>query len=121
MDTIKVNMLEALVEAKGIVTVACKANDNTARSTFYNWYNSDAEFKDAVDDIQNICLDFAEGKLYDLINKGDTTATIFYLKTKGKKRGFIERADDQLPPVIITTTVSKEEVVEIFKTINEAC
>lgn len=125
MDTINTNpkkkeLLDALIECKGIVTTACH-NTGVPRSTHYLWYNSDGEYKTLVDDINEIAIDFVEGKLHGLIEKGDTTATIFYLKTKAKKRGYIERADDQLPPVIITTTVSKEEVVEIFKTINEAC
>jgi hypothetical protein len=122
MDTNKTKaiVIKKLIKAKGIVTDACKAA-NIARATFYLWYNSDEAFKQQVDDVQNISLDFVEGKLYELIEKGDATAVIFFLKTKGKRRGYIERADDQLPPVIITTTVSKEEVADIFKTINEQC
>lgn len=120
MDTIKVKLLDALIEAKGIVTTACKTADQP-RSTFYLWYNSDADFKTAVDDIQNICLDFVEEKLHELIKKNDTTATIFYLKTKGKRRGYIERPDDAAPAIVINTTVTKEEALDIYKTLNEQC
>ncbi len=38
-------------------------------------------------------MDFAESQLYKQIKEGSTAATIFYLKTKGKKRGYIERQE----------------------------
>ena len=36
-------------------------------------------------------LDLAESGLLDAINKGNLTAIMFYLKTKGKHRGYAER------------------------------
>lgn len=89
------NMIEALTKALGIVTTACKAVD-ISRNTHYTWYNEDAEYKKAVDDIADVALDFAESKLHQLINKEDTASTIFYMKTKGKKRGYIERTEQDL-------------------------
>lgn len=85
-------MLKALEKSLGVVTVACRKSD-VPRSTFYKWLNEDEDFALAVKEIENIALDFAESKLHDQIGEGNTAATIFYLKTKGKKRGYIERQE----------------------------
>jgi len=91
-DTNKKRVIEALTKSLGIVTTACKSVD-IARSTFYEWYNTDPLFKEAVEDIGDIALDFAESQLHKQIKDSNTSATIFYLKTKGKKRGYIERQE----------------------------
>ena len=85
-------MIKALEQSLGIVTVACKKAD-IPRSTFYKWLKEDEEFKKQVIDIENIALDFAESQLHKQISDNSTSATIFYLKTKGKKRGYIERQE----------------------------
>ena len=43
--------------------------------------------------LKNIALDFAESQLHSQIKDGSTSATIFYLKTKGKKRGYVEKQE----------------------------
>ena len=40
---------------------------------------------------QGVALDMAESQLHKQILGGNTSATIFYLKTKGKNRGYVER------------------------------
>jgi len=90
-DTLKKATLEALEKSLGVVTTAVK-QVGIARSTFYEWMK-DHEFKMQVDDIQNIALDFAESQLHKQIQSGNTSATIFYLKTKGKNRGYVERQE----------------------------
>ena len=85
-------MIKALESSLGIVTTACKSA-GVSRRTYYNWLKDDEAFKEAVEDINNISLDFAESKLYDLIKDDNVTATIFYLKTRGKSRGYIERQE----------------------------
>ena len=84
----KQTLLDALEQSLGIVTTACRMT-GISRSQYYRWLD-DPEFKRAVEDISEICLDFAESKLHDQISDGNVSATIFYLKTKGKKRGYIE-------------------------------
>ena len=88
----KESILKALEKSLGVVTVACKSVD-VPRSTYYKWLNEDEEFAKEVKDIENIALDFGESQLHKQIGDGNTSATIFFLKTKGKKRGYIERSE----------------------------
>ena len=84
--------IKALEDALGIVTMACKTV-GLDRSTHYEWLKTDEEYKEAVNNVGDIALDFAESKLHQSIKNGSDTATIFYLKTKGKKRGYVERSE----------------------------
>ena len=83
-------LLDALEKSLGIVTTACKIV-GVDRGTFYRYYNEDEDFKKSVKDIENVSLDFAESKLLEQIKSNNTAATIFYLKTRGKHRGYIEK------------------------------
>lgn len=83
-------IIEALEASLGVVTTACK-KAGIGRTQFYQWMKDDEDFKKQVQDIENIALDFAESQLHKQISKGNTSATIFFLKTKGKSRGYIER------------------------------
>jgi len=89
-DTLKKAMLEALEKSLGVVTTACRMVD-ISRKTHYEWYKLDEAYKEAVDDISDIALDFAESQLHKQIKDGEVSSTIFYLKTKGKKRGYVEK------------------------------
>ena len=95
MNILKKQIITALELSLGVVTVACK-NVGIARTTFYEWYKTDEEFKKSVDSIEDIALDFAESQLHKQIKDGNVTATIFYLKTKGVKRGYVERQDHNI-------------------------
>jgi hypothetical protein len=88
----KAAMLEALEVSLGIVSTAAK-KANIDRTIHYDWLKSDPEYKAAVESIQESVIDFAESHLYKLVKEGNPAATIFYLKTKGKKRGYIERQE----------------------------
>ena len=92
----KKTLLKALEKTNGIVSTACKLA-KVSRYTFYKYYNEDKEFKNNVDDVGELALDFAESGLFKLIKGGDKTAIIFYLKTKGRKRGYIERQEIRFP------------------------
>ena len=87
-------LVEALTQTLGVVTSACRIV-GINRTTFYKYYNEDTKFRDTVKDIQEVAIDFVESKLYEQIKDSNTTATIFYLKTKGKHRGNVERQEIQ--------------------------
>jgi hypothetical protein len=91
-DILKSGMIEALEKTLGIVSTACKMV-SISRETHYRWMREDADYKAKANDIENMTLDFAESQLHKQISDGNTTATIFYLKTKGKKRGYVERME----------------------------
>ncbi len=104
---------QAFLTALGVhqfnITKACE-EIGISRPTHYKWLKECPEYKDAFESIPELELDFVEGKLFELINgvtlgKTDAsgelkiydqppckTSIIFYLKTKGKKRGYIEGA-----------------------------
>lgn len=90
-------MLLALQASLGIVTRAIDAMNKKGigieRKTHYNWMESDPEYAQAVREIDDVALDFGEASLVDQIRDRNTAATIFYLKTKGKSRGYIERQE----------------------------
>lgn len=85
-------LLEALEKSLGVVTTACKTV-GIDRTTHYRWLKEDEEFETQVKDIENVALDFAESQLLKQIKDNNTTAIIFYLKTKGKNRGYIEKQE----------------------------
>jgi hypothetical protein len=85
-------MLEALEKSLGVVTTAC-LQVGIGRTTHYQWLKEDPEYKEAVDDIENVAIDFAETHLHQQIKSGNPSSTIFYLKTKGKRRGYVERQE----------------------------
>lgn len=93
--TSKKDVLEALERSLGIVSTACeKAGIN--RSTHYDWLKSDPEYKEAVRLIEERTIDFAESHLHALIKDKNPAAVIFFLKTKGKARGYVERQEIQV-------------------------
>lgn len=85
-------LLEALERSLGIVTPACK-DVGISRNQFYIYYNTDPEFKAAVDDINDVTLDFVENQLLKKIKNGSERSILFYMKYKGKKRGYNDTLD----------------------------
>ena len=85
-------LVEALEKSLGVVSTACKAA-GISRDTHYRWLKEDPEYKAQVEELSEVALDFAESHLHKLIKDGNPAATIFFLKTKGKGRGYVERQE----------------------------
>lgn len=103
-------MLQALTNSLGNVTEAAAAI-GMSRETHYAWLKDDPEYSAAVASLKNVALDFAESQLKKLMEGAErqalthdgevvtikdapnTSAVIFYLKTQGKQRGYIERQE----------------------------
>lgn len=85
-------MLDAMEKNLGIVTDSCR-QIGISRDTHYRWLKEDKQYKKAIKDIENVALDFAESALLQQIKKGNPLSTMFYMKCKGKKRGYIEQQD----------------------------
>lgn len=95
MDKVKKKLLKYLNEGKGIISYACQ-KAGVSRQTFYNYKKDDEEFAAAVDEINEGIIDVVESKLLTQINDNNLTAIIFYLKTKGRNRGYVEMVDSNV-------------------------
>jgi len=108
IDILKRALIEALEKHLGIVTSACKTA-GCCRETFYIYYREDPEFKKRVDSIGEMALDFAESHLHKQIQDDNPTSTIFYLKCKGKHRGYYEKQEIEITDRKIEINVIKPD------------
>jgi hypothetical protein len=112
-----VEQIEAgLRAAAGIISAAAVKLNCTPR-TIRNYLDKYPELREVEAEILDQNLDLAETKLLTAIRDGNLTAVIFYLKTKGKPRGYTERAEltgaDGGP--IDVTKLSDEELERIAR------
>lgn len=85
--------LQALEKSLGILAPAMQQANIGCRQTIIEWKEKDPEFKKRFDEVECKTGDFVENALLKKIKDGDTTAIIFYCKTKLKKRGYVEKLD----------------------------
>lgn len=89
--------IKRVVEAynkKGCNISATCAALGISRQSFYNYKDSSEKLREQLEEADEARLDFAESKLMEHINDGDVTSLIFFLKTKGKARGYVERTEN---------------------------
>lgn len=83
-------------EKKGANISATCISLGIDRKTFYNRRKASAELDEQLKAVEESLIDFAESKLMKAITEDNLTATIFYLKTKGRNRGYIERVEQEV-------------------------
>lgn len=84
--------VDAIRSSKGFITTVAKRL-NCSRQHVYNLIKKYASAKEALDDEREQLKDFAESKLFKMIDSENMTAIIFYLKTQAKDRGYVERQE----------------------------
>ena len=89
VEALKEELLEALESVLGIASTACH-QVNVPYKRYKRWLLTDPEFKRAAEAITDITIDFVETQLFRQIQEGNTQATMFYLRTKAKHRGYVE-------------------------------
>jgi len=109
-------MIHAMEKSLGIVTTACR-NVGIARDTHYRWMRDDDSYRASIESIEGMTLDLAESKLHEEILQGNTAAIIFFLKTKGKKRGYVEK--QEVETTIKTPDLSGISTDELLQLLND--
>ena len=90
MENSKTKFLEEFARNGGVLKNACLAT-GVSHYQYYSWRKSDLEFAAAADEVIELQLDYVEDQLLRQIEAGSTSATTFYLKTRGKRRGWNEK------------------------------
>lgn len=84
-------IIDALQKTEGNIAAAARAL-GCSRVTIHNRLNKSEEVKQAYDSVNEANLDRAENELMELVkdkeHKDHFQALKFYLRTKGKRRGF---------------------------------
>ena len=70
-----------------------RAYGSCSPATVRNYIRRYPSLQRAISEIVEDNLDLAEGKLIKAVAADNITAVIFYLKTKGRNRGYIQRAE----------------------------
>jgi hypothetical protein len=88
----KAALIAALREADG--NLACVSRKfGCHRGTVWQHVDRDPELRKIVDELTETFIDEAESQLYKHIREGNVAATIFFLKTKARHRGYSERLE----------------------------
>ena len=106
-------VIAAIVKANGIKSLAAQFL-GCGRACVARYCKNYPTIQKEADDAREAMLDFVENKLFEQINKNNMTAIIFFLKTQGKHRGYIEHPGFD-PPTDVTLTVKLPPELEAMR------
>jgi len=107
-------VLETHQNTYGNVLLTCKAH-NISRQTFYRWKAKYDWFRIRVKENEESSIDYVESKLMQNIGKNKEASIFFYLKTKGKHRGYVERLETSQRPVDEYDNMTDQELEDELK------
>lgn len=96
MKRIPIKKIVEIYEKKGCNITATCAALGIARRTFYEWREKKKKLAEELEAAEESILDFAESKLIEHIQNNDVQSLIFFLRTKGKKRGYVEKTESDV-------------------------
>lgn len=93
MRTITIADIEPLVAEYNGNIAAIARRLGVSRGTIHNRMKDSPTLARAIDDARETMIDNVESALYRQVLEGNVTAMIFWLKTQGKRRGWVERQE----------------------------
>jgi len=85
-------LIQRIDEKRGNISAIARSF-GVERATVYRWIENTATAKTALEDARETMIDNAESMLYKKVLEGSTAELIFFLKTQGRHRGYVERAE----------------------------
>lgn len=115
------DFLIAYENSLGVLKTACEIS-GMCRKTIWEWRKRYPEFDAACHECEETAIDFVESKMFKKIDRGDKgseSLMIFYLKTKGKHRGYVEKQEIDMNAEIkgVTVNVTNQETAQVLQDI----
>ena len=118
-------VIDVINQCHGLQVLAARKL-HCSLTTIQNYAQHFPTVRKAISDNTEFMLDFAESKLFKLIEAGEPSAIFFFLKCRGKNRGYIERTETditskgkEIRPAPIITVIDAETRNVFLQLTNE--
>ena len=109
--------LQELKNCFGVIQDACDVVGIHV-STYDRWFKEDEDFAKKANEIIGTQIFFVESKLFKKVKEGSLDGIKFYLKCKGKHRGWIEGDNIIIQQTNVNQVVDLKEFETILKKIE---